>query len=129
MITMCSDHLSLHGSSDVIQPLPGTTEDVNIDLEVSFVQLFKGLQRCHTFSRIWTKTEFWHFSQYCTFVYFQFSDNWPSHIFSFTVFHRRVPIPIDWLQTRNIEKSYHPHCSCPLPPSGSSQRSSCLDLL
>ena len=38
-----SDHYSLHGSSDIIQSLPGTTQDVNIDLEVSIVQFFKGL--------------------------------------------------------------------------------------
>ena len=47
-----SDHYSLHGSSDVIQSLPGTTQDVNIDLEVSIIQFFKGLQRCYTFARI-----------------------------------------------------------------------------
>ena len=47
-----SDHYSLHGSSDIIQSLPGTTQDVNIDLEVSIVQFFKGLQCYHTFTRI-----------------------------------------------------------------------------
>ena len=32
-----------------------------------------------------------------------------------------MPIPVEWLQTKNIEKSYHPLCLCASPPSGSSR--------
>ena len=34
-----------------------------------------------------------------------------------------MPIPVDWLQTKNIENAYHPSCqiTCKSPPSGSTR--------
>ena len=37
------------------------------------------------------------------------------------VFPCQVPIPVDWLESKNIENSYHPSCLCTSPPSGSSR--------
>ena len=57
-----------------------------------------------------------------SFVSFQFPQDWPSHVYSLAVFPRQVPIPSEWLETRNIENAYHPCCniSC-VPPSGSAR--------
>ena len=75
----------------------------------------------HISNNFTEKTEFWHFSKYLTFVYFQFPKNWPSHIFSLAVFPCQVPIPVNWLESKNIENSYHPTCHYVSPPSGSSR--------
>ena len=61
------------------------------------------------------------FLQYFTLCIFQFPQDWPSHIFSLAVFPCQVPIPMNWLELKNIENSYHPLCQCVLPPSGSSR--------
>ena len=75
----------------------------------------------HIYNKFTKNLNFGIFQNISLFVYFQFSQDWPSHIFSFAVFPRQVPIPVDWLQTENIEKSYHPICQCASPPSGSSR--------
>ena len=45
---------------------------------------------------------------------FQFPHNWPSYIHCFAVFPRQIPIPINWLETKNIDSAYHPLCNCHL---------------
>ena len=64
---------------------------------------------------------FWHFTQNISLCTFQFPQDWPSHIHCLAVFPRQVPIPVDWLELKNLEKSYHPSCQCILPPSGSTR--------
>ena len=62
---------------------------------------------------------FWHF----TLCIFQFPQDWPSHIFALAVFPQQVPIPVEWLQAKNIEEAYHPlcHVKCEYPPPGSAR--------
>ena len=62
---------------------------------------------------------FWHFTQNILLCIFQFPLNWPSHIHCLAVFPRQVPIPVEWLESKNIEFSYHPSCHCEVPPPGS----------
>ena len=61
------------------------------------------------------------FSQNLSFCTFQFPQDWPSHIYCLAVFPRQVRIPVNWLQTENMEKAYHPNCQCKSPPSGSTR--------
>ena len=43
-------------------------------------------------------------------------------MYSLAVFPRQVPIPTDWLDTKNITDAFHPHCNCHcIPPSGSTR--------
>ena len=44
------EQVSQQGSSDVIQTLPGSLQDVNLDLSVSRIHSFKGFSRCYTFT-------------------------------------------------------------------------------
>ena len=62
-------------------------------------------------------------SQNISLFIFQFPQHWPSHIFSMAIFPRQVPIPVDWLQTKDIENAYHPSCqiTCKSPPPGSTR--------
>ena len=46
------------------------------------------------------------------FLSFQFPPHWPSHIHTFAVFSRQIPIPKNWLKQRSIEDAYHPFCNC-----------------
>ena len=64
---------------------------------------------------------FWHFTQNISLYIFQFPQEWPSHIHCLAVFPRQVPIPVEWLELKNVENSYHPSCQCILPPSGSTR--------
>ena len=43
---------------------------------------------------------------------FQFPHGWPSYIHCLAVFPRQIPIPINWLETKNIDSAYHPVCNC-----------------
>ena len=51
---------------------------------------------------------FWHFTQNISLYIFQFPQDWPSHIHCLAVFPRQVPIPVDWHELKNVEKSYYP---------------------
>ena len=42
-------------------------------------------------------------------------------MFALAVFPRQVPIPIDWLETKNITNAFHPCCNCYIPPPGSAR--------
>ena len=44
------EQVSQQGSSDDIPTLPGSLQDVNLDLSVSRIHSFKGFSRCYTFT-------------------------------------------------------------------------------
>ena len=43
---------------------------------------------------------------------FQFPPGWPNYIHCLAVFPRQIPIPTNWLETKNIDSSYDPLCNC-----------------
>ena len=47
-----------------------------------------------------------------SFCTFQFPPDWPSHIHCLSVFQRKIPIPTDWLEQKNLQNAYHPICNC-----------------
>ena len=47
-----------------------------------------------------------------SFCTFQFPPGWPSHIYCLSVFPRKIPIPTDWLEQKNLKNAYHPVCNC-----------------
>ena len=42
-------------------------------------------------------------------------------MYTLAVFPRQIPIPTDWLDTKNISDAFHPICNCYEPPSGSAR--------
>ena len=122
------NNISIQGSSDGnIASLPGLTQSVDTDLKVSISSAFTWLYNVHTLlQEILT---FWHFTQNISFCIFQFPQDWPSHIHCLAVFPHQVPIPVEWLELKNIENSYHPSCQCELPSPWIHQRPSCLVFL
>ena len=47
-----------------------------------------------------------------SFCTFQFPPGWPSHVYCLSVFPRKIPIPSDWLEQKNLQNAYHPVCNC-----------------